>query len=249
MTQLFNRAGTPCEPNAKIKDRPAYRYSTKCGRCGGLGWSEAWRHTGLTCYDCGGSGVGPARVEPLYTAEKLEKLNAAAAKRNAKKTEKRNAELAAEQAKVDRLLQIFFTQCPDVSRWLTDQAERNEFAGSLKSQLLRKGDLSEAQIAAVRRIIEAEKAKAASIFVGKVGERTVFDLTVDRVFDFQISRFPLIISYTNICHDDAGNVIVYRGSNRWEPGEKIRVKATIKEHADYHGVLQTVISRPKFIEE
>ncbi|AYK20477.1 hypothetical protein C0073_022335 (plasmid) [Aeromonas veronii] len=33
-----------------------------CGRCGGRGGSEAWSHTGWTCYQCGGTGKGePAR--------------------------------------------------------------------------------------------------------------------------------------------------------------------------------------------
>jgi hypothetical protein len=249
MMQLFNRAGTACEPTVHDdKGRPFRTFGTKCSRCGGQGGAEQWRHTGYTCFDCAGSGRGPNKSEPLYDADKLAKLNAAQAKRDAKKTEKRNAELAEQAAKTDRLLQIFFTQCPDVSRWINANAGTSEFAGSLRDQLLRKGDLSAAQIEAVRRSIARETSMAESVFVGAVGERREFTVTVDRVFDFEISRYPLIISYTNVCHDEAGNAIVYRGANCWEVGETLTVKATVKEHVEYKGAKQTVIARPKIIQ-
>jgi len=32
----------------------------RCTRCGGAGWSEAWRWTGYDCFDCGGRGGVPA---------------------------------------------------------------------------------------------------------------------------------------------------------------------------------------------
>lgn len=189
MVQLFNRAGEAHQPTGRSsRDNPFRSFSTACGRCGGLGGSEAWRHTGFTCYDCAGSGRGPNRIEPLYTAEKLAKLNEAAYKRAAKKAAIRNAEVAAERERADAVVAKFISRNPDASRWVLEQAESNDFACSLKSHLLSKGELSQAQLDAVGSIIAKEMMNRASRHVGTEGERRVFSLTVERVYDFQISR-------------------------------------------------------------
>ena len=52
-------------------------------------------------------------------------------------------------------------------------------------------------------------------------------------------------TYINICKDADGNVVVYKGSNRFEEGETVRVKATVKSHEERDGVAQTLIARPK----
>lgn len=88
----------------------------------------------------------------------------------------------------------------------------------------------------------AEKAALAnSQHVGKVGERREFALTVDRVFSFANDYGT---TYINICHDADNNVVVYKGSNGWERGDTLRVKATVKEHGLRDNIAQTLISRP-----
>jgi len=84
--------------------------------------------------------------------------------------------------------------------------------------------------------------RAGSRHVGTVGARTEFTLTVGKVFEFD-SIYG--ITYINICKDTDGNVIVYKGSNGFQEGETLRVKATIKAHDERDGVAQTLISRPK----
>ena len=37
-----------------IEQTPGYKI---CGRCGGVGQSQAWRRTGKVCYECHGRGV------------------------------------------------------------------------------------------------------------------------------------------------------------------------------------------------
>jgi hypothetical protein len=54
-------------------------------------------------------------------------------------------------------------------------------------------------------------------------------------------------TYINICKDAAGNVIVYKGSNNFEEGETLTVKATVKAHDERDGIAQTLIARPKII--
>ncbi|MBQ8331160.1 MAG: hypothetical protein IJX94_01505 [Clostridia bacterium] len=64
-----------------------------CPRCGGAGESEAWAHTGRTCYECEGSGRRhkPAIVKH-YTPEHEAKLNAKREKRIAERIEKAKVE-------------------------------------------------------------------------------------------------------------------------------------------------------------
>lgn len=46
-----------------------------CTRCGGAGYSEEWRFTGMTCYKCGGTGKQDTpQVIKVYTPEYEAKL-------------------------------------------------------------------------------------------------------------------------------------------------------------------------------
>lgn len=80
--------------------------------------------------------------------------------------------------------------------------------------------------------------------IGTVGARIELTLTVDKVFTFDGFYGTTFI---NICKDADGNVVVYKGSNGFEEGETIRVKATIKAHEERDGVAQTLIARPKVL--
>jgi hypothetical protein len=52
-------------------------------------------------------------------------------------------------------------------------------------------------------------------------------------------------SYLHVLHDDAGNVVVYKGSKELGMrGERVLVKATVKDHDVRDGVKQTKIARP-----
>ena len=80
--QWFSRGGAPvaAERVHSIdlpKGTARYSFTPVCGRCGGRGGSEAWSHTGWKCYQCGGTGKGEPRTEPVYTEERLAKLVAA----------------------------------------------------------------------------------------------------------------------------------------------------------------------------
>lgn len=71
-------------------------YDYTCTRCGGLGYSEAWRYTGMTCYKCGGTGVQPnPEVIKEYTPEYAEKLAAQRLRRQEKQRLERIEELKA----------------------------------------------------------------------------------------------------------------------------------------------------------
>jgi hypothetical protein len=120
------------------------------------------------------------------------------------------------------------------------------------------GGLTEKQGLAVRGILakNAERkaqyrAEALSkVHVGTVGERRDFDLTVKFVtyFDTQWGT-----TWVFVMEDADGNVVVYKGSGHLynadgqsaTKGDKVVVKASIKEHSERDGVKQTIIARPK----
>ena len=89
----------------------------------------------------------------------------------------------------------------------------------------------------VKKAAEAE----ASDWVGVVGDRIEFDLTVQHVATFD-GHYGTV--YFNICKDADDNVVVYKGSNGWEKSTNVKCVAKIKEHSEREGVKQTIIQRP-----
>ena len=146
----------------------------------------------------------------------------------------------------------------DLTSRIYAKAEQSSsaFWGAMAAQITEWGSLSEKQEAACRRILDedakrkAERiaakraADATSVHVGTVGERREFTLSVVAVVEM-ITNFGA--SFINITKDEAGNVVIYKGSNAWTKGETVHVKATIKAHSERDGVKQTNISRPAVI--
>jgi hypothetical protein len=100
--------------------------------------------------------------------------------------------------------------------------------------------------AAQRREERLEADRAGSAHVGAVGERREFSVLCEKSFSFE-GHYG--VTYINICRDEAGNVIVYKGSHGLDKGWRFVIKATVKAHNEREGVKQTIIARPKFISE
>lgn len=135
---------------------------------------------------------------------------------------------------------------------------KDNFVGSLASAYDNYGKLSEKQVLAVRKCIEANKARKAEWadqkalldakkeHIGTVGEKVTITLTCVYVIELD-SNFGTV--FINICEDADKNTIIYKGNAIGFPnkGETATIKATIKEHGVRNGVKQTVIQRPKVI--
>lgn len=127
---------------------------------------------------------------------------------------------------------------------------------SIRDQFDQWGNLSPKQTELVRTMIARAEQRVAdriasgeqrlefdrqnSKHIGTVGDRIVLRLNVERVLSFE-GDFGM--SYINLCRDESGSLVVYKGSKAFEVGP-IVVKATIKAHAERDGVAQTLISRP-----
>lgn len=243
--QLFTRHGNPKQSNATINGRPAWAYRNPCNRCGGLGGADAWKHTGWTCYRCGGSCFELPRTDPLYTQEQLDKLNAAQEKRNAKKAVKLELERLEEAYATNSKYDAVAKNHPAEFEWIKSQLDANQFARSLYYGALQYGVLSERQLAAVHKIIADDKKKAetaaTSEYFGKEGDKVKsHHLTPKVVIFLGYSQFGS--SYRTIFEDDAGNVFTYKGSRTHRTAGEYSF--TVKGHEEYKGVKQTVIQRP-----
>ena len=78
-------------------------------------------------------------------------------------------------------------------------------------------------------------------FVGTVGERQAFALTVKHVVEME-SMYGW--TWLHICRDADENIIIYKGSQDWGKGAQVTCMAKVKEHGVRDGVKQTIIQRP-----
>ena len=258
MEPLFFRHGSAFTGTAQFtaKGQAFIVRPHKCGRCGGLGGGEQWRHTGWTCFQCGGKGdIGTDTVK-LFTAEKLAKLNATAAKRAAKKTAQAAAMQAVVAAEAEARRAEFLSAHGALLERAAVFAERNPFVADVLAKAHTKAELTENQetalIAAIARIEASDAKKAASGFIGEVGKRLELTVTAERVTSIE-TQFGVMRIAT--MRDAAGNAIVSKGrfvpptahwteERGWEiSAEPFTIKATVKDHTSFRDERQTIVQR------
>lgn len=137
-----------------VKGTAKYEYLDRCGRCGGAGGSDAWKFTGWKCFECGGSGIGPYRTVTLYSAERLGKLNATAAKRQATQLAKAQARQREFEAKAAAASAEFILAHKEEVDAMKNYAGRDNFLDDLVEKLGTYGSLSEAQLAAAAKVVD-----------------------------------------------------------------------------------------------
>lgn len=107
---------------------------------------------------------------------------------------------------------------------------------------------AEAVLGAIEKIEAEARKKAASGYVGKVGERVELAVTVERVFTFDRPKYGAGWTFETVSivtmRDAAGNAIVSKSASFWsEEGKQFTIRATVKEHGSYKGELQTTVAR------
>lgn len=218
----FTRSGTPvARPSFDGKGKAFHMYTPACGRCGGAGGADKWKHTGWTCYQCGGNGRGTTRAEPLYTVDQLAKLNAAQVKRSATRQAKTQAKAAAIAIEADKVRDQFAAAHPDVVAYLKTVAapadhlcsEAFTFDQKMRDTLSRFGLLSIGQVDAIRAGIVRKAAERARVseakWIGDKGARVTATVTVkfSESYPGQFGGYSLVIF-----RDDAGNTLKSLGS-------------------------------------
>ena len=130
------------------------------------------------------------------------------------------------------------------------KASLGDFWHSMRDQVALYGGLTTNQHFAVLSMIErAEKRVAAweakakdGNWIGTVGERRMFTVSIKHIVRIE-GQYGM--SYLHIMKDDEDNSVIYKGTKcLGEIGERVTVKATVKEHGEREGVKQTKIARP-----
>jgi hypothetical protein len=255
MTTYYDTNGKEHTANGTDdKGRPVYRAHRPCLRCGGQGGAEQWKHTGWTCYRCGGAGHDPAGpfTNKLYTADAYAKLEATRAKRAATKARKDAEKAAAVAAELADNWDAWYTpRFTVVDNILANRNVAGDFVRSVARDIeahKRPADhVIDMVVGAILRKLAEADIKAASRHIGVAGERAVFTLHVEHVIDVSFGSFPRIYRYINLMRDEDGNRVVYIGNSMCK-GDTVRGKWTVKEHGERDGELQTVVCRPTKVE-
>lgn len=256
-------------PDSVSKDKAKAAYTRACHRCGGQGGSEAWRHTGYTCYQCGGSGTGLTVDIVIYTPEGYEKMNSAREKRKAKRDLKLAEErrrIAEEDQRLHDSRLAEFTACypglvdrlalhandKEDPEYYGDDAEPT-FLAEMHLRITKKGELTEKQAKAVIKVFNAIDAKEIKInssrYLADIGEKLT--LTVKNVFTKDLTDrdlFPIIYKYLVIMESECGQQVKYIGNSNSVPYQKGNTKVIsckVKKHEEYNGIKQTCIERPR----
>jgi hypothetical protein len=132
---------------------------------------------------------------------------------------------------------------------LEKQAEKQKELDALRLERETKQREIEAEI--TRKADEREnarkEARAASQYVGVIGDRMELVLTVEHIVTLESMVYGR--SWLHLCRDAEGNRVIYKGTGSFAAkGETVTVKATVKEHSEYKDEKQTKISRPKVLE-
>lgn len=188
-----------------------------CPRCGGEGWAGQWMYTGVTCFRCGGSG---RRERPVIVREYTDEYAA-----------KLEARRKAKEAK-----------------YAEEHAE--EIAAAKAEQERREAEM-EAQIAAEKAALEEIERKARGHYYGTIGQKIETEVTyTGHVFFDSVYGGGIIYKFDT---DDGAHLVWMTsgslGGNDTvvDEGERITIRATIKEHKERHGVEQTMLTRVKVI--
>ena len=89
-----------------------------------------------------------------------------------------------------------------------------------------------------------------SVFQGTVGERLDVEVTVDRVLESQFTfNYRNVSSNLHIMHDADGNVYTWSTQKCLTEGETYHLRGTVKDHQEYKGVQQTVLTRCTLVKE
>jgi hypothetical protein len=101
-------------------------------------------------------------------------------------------------------------------------------------------------ISAYERTLQVKPTYQASNYVGIVKARDTFELVLKRHFTYD-SDYGVVHKF--LFNDKSGNVIIWSTNTlqNFELNKKYGVKGTVKEHSEYKGVKQTLITRCEIV--
>jgi hypothetical protein len=111
--------------------------------------------------------------------------------------------------------------------------------------------IAASMVSSYLRTIEREATKAietSSEYFGDVKQR--LDLTVEVVAEYFLGETQYGSMFLIKMKTEEGNIAIWKtGPRDWEIGSTYKIKATVKDHSEFRGVKQTVLTRCKKVEE
>ena len=184
----------------------------------------------------------------LVKAVKGERTRIAREKRDMRRSQAAAERKAAYEAERKARAAAFEASHADMikrARAVTDIEAKGGFIADVLMGGLAGRYVSDKALAAVVNAVADLERRASwnSQHLGTVGKRDVFNVEVYRVAYFE-SAFGIVWIVT--MRDEAGNAIVSKSTSfRAERGQRLTIKATIKDHGDFRGEKQTVVQRIK----
>lgn len=254
-------------------DRNGTRYfwDNTCPRCGGTGHLHGYEYVqGGICFKCEGSGVvEKPRTIKVYTEAHGAKLKAGrearAQQKEVERLEKARASRGEWLCKLgfgsengewvlymvkgntysikDELKALGCKFQPSIGWYSAQPLDGYECQRFIEDQVVDKSQ-EYSIVWKDKSEIEAQKEyePSASEWVGEVGER------IERVFHFDklVWRGAGVAgktSYMWLMSDEDGNAYKWSTSCYYEEGDAVKLRATIKDHSEYKGTKQTVVTR------
>lgn len=249
------------------KNGTKYMVDDTCPKCGGSGYISAYGHiySGV-CFRCGGSGVYEHRWKE-YTPEyaetlrlkRLAKAQKSAPERNAKKwagiglAEDGSAWIVANKfAKSADMKPLGARWNPELG-WFFKTEHDGTFFMSAEDLGHTYEDGTWAFKEDIYSIIDAKREellpKTDGEFIGEVGKKLSVEAVFEKEFSFE-SCFGWTTTTVYVLKFKVGNnTVVWKTStyNALEEGKTYTVSGTIKEHKEYRGDKQTVLTRCKVV--
>jgi hypothetical protein len=254
LPELFYRDGKPYTGSNATTTPKGYSVTepVTCGRCMGSGHYSYCQMWGTTCFDCKGRKMVIDTV-PLYTADKLAKLNVAEQKRNAKKASAQEAKQAEAARIVAENTAKFDAEHADLLVALGSLIESKPIIADIVRKGREKGSITDPQksvlVNAVASAQQHAAVQAASTHFGAIGDKVNVKVTVTHNANFVRPSFRGYgeeTVYITSMTDANGNVFITKTPNFNEPkGDTFTLTGIVKEHSDYRGVKQTVLKNAK----
>ena len=95
--------------------------------------------------------------------------------------------------------------------------------------------------------------ESTSTWQGEIGDRLELQLHIDRAFEgeyrYAQGMWGSTTTYMYLMTDEAGNKYKWSTSKYFKEGDDLHVRATVKEHSEYKGIKQTVLTRCTKVKE
>ena len=202
---------------------------TKCIKCGGSG-KVMWTYADHVCFDCNGKGWFYTE-EREYTPENL-------AKRNAKIERERKAHEVEREAYYARVCEEQAKR--EAERLAEIERNRGQFVGEI-------GDKFEAQVTFIRKFhYETHYGWQTISVAGYVFKTDDGNTLVWKTSGNGLERENIEVPWDSpeACWKDYENHKAYT-YERFEEGQRMTIKCTIKAHDEYNNVNQTILNRVK----